>query len=219
MKRLNQLIVALLVLFFFCGCEARSGKNADLIAMAMVNNELYLDTGIESTYERCGLMDGEITSSVASTEKPTKNDQSNFGRGYGYQYGAEGTIEILINDKWIIFATEEARQELFSKENNTYDGYVLVSELDNYDGVDTTILAKFNDVLFAKSFALIDYECKSEPVGTIDTLIPNKYVPFNNSETNQEELLNALVYDFSENSVILFYDNVFHLFERIDYLK
>ena len=85
----------------------------DLIPMVMVNGELYLDTGIESSVEaRCGMMDGEITSTVDGSEKPTQNDQSNFGTGFGYQYGTEGTIEIFMNEKWWIFATEEARQKL-----------------------------------------------------------------------------------------------------------
>ncbi len=87
---------------------------SDLISMIMVNGELYLDTGHESTAEtRCGMMDGEITSTVDGTEKPTKDNESNFGTGYVYQYGSqEGTIEIYMNDKWWIFATEEARQQI-----------------------------------------------------------------------------------------------------------
>lgn len=82
--------------------------------MVMVNGELYLDTGKESTVmARCGMMDGEITSQVDGSEEPTIDDQSNFGTGYGYQYGAiEGTIEINMNGKWWIFATEEVRKEI-----------------------------------------------------------------------------------------------------------
>lgn len=56
---------------------------------------------------------GEITSTVDGTEKPTKDNESNFGAGYGYQYGSqEGTIEIYMNDKWWIYATEEVRQQI-----------------------------------------------------------------------------------------------------------
>lgn len=86
----------------------------DLNPMVMVNGELYLATGYESTVDgRCGMMDGEITSTVEGWEKPTEDDQSNFGSGYSYQYGStEGTIEIYINEKWWIYATEEAKQEL-----------------------------------------------------------------------------------------------------------
>lgn len=86
----------------------------DLIPMVMVNGTLYLDTGHESTVEaRCGVMDGEITSQVDGSKKPTVDDQSNFGVGYGYQYGpTEGTIEIYMNEQWRVFATEEVRQQI-----------------------------------------------------------------------------------------------------------
>lgn len=86
----------------------------DLIPMVMVNGTLYLDTGHESKIEaRCGVMDGEITSQVDGSKQPTVDDQSNFGTGYGYQYGAtEGTIELFMNGKWWIFAAEEARQKI-----------------------------------------------------------------------------------------------------------
>lgn len=102
----------------------------DLIPMVMVNGELYLDTGYESNaIERYDGFDGEITSEVDGSEKPIVNDQSNFGTGFGYQYGStEGTIEIYMNEKWRIFATEEVRQELqFPEESNsdeiiTYNG-------------------------------------------------------------------------------------------------
>ena len=37
------------------------------------------------------------------------DNQSNFGTGYGYQYGShEGLIEIYMNNKWCVFATEKA---------------------------------------------------------------------------------------------------------------
>ena len=86
----------------------------DLIPMVMVNGTLYLDTGHESKIEaRCGVMDGEITSQVDGNKQPSVDNQSNFGTGYGYQYGAtEGTIELFMNGKWWIFATEEARQKI-----------------------------------------------------------------------------------------------------------
>ena len=86
----------------------------DLIPMVMVNGTLYLDTGHESKIEaRCGVIDGEITSQVDGNKQPSVDDQSNFGTGYGYQYGAtEGTIELFMNGKWWIFATEEARQKI-----------------------------------------------------------------------------------------------------------
>ena len=92
----------------------KEAEKYDLIPMVMVDGKLYLDTGIKSSIEaRCGVMDGEITSSVDGTKKPTQDGESNFGTGYGYQYGSqEGTIEIYMNEKWLIFATEEVRQQI-----------------------------------------------------------------------------------------------------------
>lgn len=92
----------------------KEAEEWNLIPMVMVNGKLYLDTGYESAVEaRCGMMDGEIDSTVDAGQKPTKDNQSNFGAGYGYQYGAtEGTIEIYMNEKWWIFATEEVRKEM-----------------------------------------------------------------------------------------------------------
>lgn len=83
----------------------------DKIPMVMVNDKLYYDTGKESSIEaRCGNMDGQITSTVDGTEIPTENNQSNFGTGFGYQYGSEeNTIEVYMNEKWIVF---EYREEM-----------------------------------------------------------------------------------------------------------
>ena len=91
--------------------ETKEGQ-WDLVPMVMVDGKIYLDTGKESSVEaRCGVTDGEITSSVDGTQKPTQDGESNFGTGYGYQYGPqEGTIEIYMNEKWWVFATEEVRE-------------------------------------------------------------------------------------------------------------
>lgn len=75
-----------------------------VIPMVMVNDKYYYDTNQVSTKTDRSLdMDGEITSAVKGTEKPAKNNQSNFGIGYVYQFGEHDTIEILIDGKWMIF--------------------------------------------------------------------------------------------------------------------
>ena len=80
----------------------------DRIPMVRVNGKLYYDTGKESTVDtRCGNMDGEITSTVDGSEIPTEDNQSNFGSGFGYQYGADDTIEIYMNEKWFVFEYRE----------------------------------------------------------------------------------------------------------------
>ena len=86
-----------------------SDEKQDMIPMVMVNDVIYLYTGHDrEVEERRDAFDGEITSEVDGSEKPTANDQSNFGTGYGYQYGPiEGMIDIYMNDKWQVFATEK----------------------------------------------------------------------------------------------------------------
>lgn len=75
-----------------------------VIPMVMVNDKYYYDTGRESgRADRSPDIDGEITSTVEGTEKPAKNNQSNFGAGYVYQFGENDTIEVQIDEKWIIF--------------------------------------------------------------------------------------------------------------------
>ena len=77
----------------------------DRIPMVMADGAMYYDTGRESTVTgRCGVMDGEITSAVDRTEVPSENNQSNFGAGYGYQWGPEeGTLEVCMDGKWLVF--------------------------------------------------------------------------------------------------------------------
>lgn len=80
----------------------------DRIPMVMVDGLLYYDTGKESTIEaRCGMMDGEITSTVDAGDVPTEDNQSNFGVGFGYQYGINNSIEIRMEDgTWFVFQRE-----------------------------------------------------------------------------------------------------------------
>ncbi|MEH2958592.1 M56 family metallopeptidase [Candidatus Merdisoma sp. JLR.KK006] len=76
----------------------------DIIPMVMVNGKYYYDTGrTSSKTEHSTEMDGEITSAVDGSQKPTENNQSNFGTGYGYQWGEDDTIEVHIDGKWVIF--------------------------------------------------------------------------------------------------------------------
>lgn len=78
--------------------------NEDSIPMVMINKVLYYNTGDESDLEgRCGVMDGEITSTVEITEIPKKDDQSNFGEGYEYQIVGKDDIDVVIEGKWMRF--------------------------------------------------------------------------------------------------------------------
>ncbi len=78
------------------------------IGLIMIDGKLYYNTGEESAVDgRCGVMDGEIASSVGAEQTPMENDQSNFGTGYGYQRMSEDTVELLMDDRWIVFESVE----------------------------------------------------------------------------------------------------------------
>ena len=98
------------------------------IPMVMVDGQLYYATGKESTIEaRCGMMDGEITSSVDGSETPVENNQSNFGTGYGYQFVSENTIEILMEDGiWYVYEAGSGEGKIsFGDTDKWYDkGYL-----------------------------------------------------------------------------------------------
>ncbi len=85
--------------------EPATENQEEQFRLVMVDGILYYDTGKESTLEgRCGMMDGEITSSVDASEIPNEDNQSNFGSGFGYQYGFQNSIDIQMEDgKWIVF--------------------------------------------------------------------------------------------------------------------
>jgi len=94
------------------GAEGNAAMGGDICPAVMVEDVVYYDTGCKSNADRrCGVMDGEITEQCGSSEVPAKNNQSNFGTGYGYQYGsAKGTIEVLLDDgNWYIFAVKEVK--------------------------------------------------------------------------------------------------------------
>lgn len=73
-----------------------------------VDGELYHDTGEIITVARCGVMDGEITKTVAETEPVEKDDCSNFGTGYSYQIAGVYSIDVVIDGDWCRFQREVA---------------------------------------------------------------------------------------------------------------
>ena len=93
--------------------SAASGAEAITLpqtATLRINGELYRYAGRQSDALRCGVMDGTITAVTASGETPTADNQANFGTvGMGYQYGAEGTVEVYLEeeDAWLVFEAVE----------------------------------------------------------------------------------------------------------------
>ena len=88
--------------------ETNNVEPEEIGKIIKVDGKLYYETGRDnSEMLRCGLMDGNITSHVSSNEIPTNNNESNFEGDYGFQYGRDGTIDVLIDDKWMVFETKE----------------------------------------------------------------------------------------------------------------
>lgn len=79
----------------------------------------------------------------------------------------------------------------------------------------TEILIRFNGIVYGKSFSAIDYAGGTEKIGMIDKLIEPKYVPKIDGETNNEEILGASVFEASEKTLVLNYNNTYVLFEKI----
>lgn len=122
MKKITAMVLCLVLALSFVGCAAREEEvKYDLIPMVMVDGELYLDTGFTGTYiSNDDTYDREIISTVDGSERPSEDNQSNFGAGFKYRYGTtEGTIEILMNNECCIYATEEVRQKIQFPESDT----------------------------------------------------------------------------------------------------
>ena len=129
-----------------------------------------------------------------------------------FSKGDRGYVKILKKDKetgeWQIVRNNEA--------SNKYSDYKKVTSIKS-DNVITTVLVKYNDTLYGQSKAVIDYAPNPDgPIGVIDKLIDSQYVPKINGETNVEEILNAKVDSIGESSLVLNYNNVYVLFEKIE---
>lgn len=92
------------------GREMKLGKSGDkkmaehnYPPMVKVAGVVYRDTGYENGMATCGTADGEIKTTVDGTQKPAKNDESNFGKGYSYQIWDKGYINVRVNNRWILF--------------------------------------------------------------------------------------------------------------------
>ncbi len=88
-----------------------------IIPMVMIDGRILIQTGnedFEFIYPAQSNFDGEITSSVPQNQKPTQDDQSNFGENYFYAYINDGGVAVYIDNNWVAFEPEEkAPLELF----------------------------------------------------------------------------------------------------------
>ena len=185
--------------------------------MVQINDTLYIQTGRIQKMAKCGVMDGEITSSLSENEIPSQDNQSNFGTGYGYQYGTDGIIEVLLDGQWHLFASEE----VFDKFVLNLSEYRKVTELAPHQEVDVNVLLVFEERLYAKSNLMIDVNIPDEePAGMIMYIVDEQYIPKLDKETNSEEYLGALVYPQADGKSLLVNANgVYCLFELLEQNK
>ncbi len=83
--------------------SVRSCISTDAI---MVNGTVYYRTGRTNNVAHCGVMDGYITSECIPSKLPSEDNQSNFGSGFGYQFGSsDDTIDVYIDNNWQVFTS------------------------------------------------------------------------------------------------------------------
>jgi hypothetical protein len=75
----------------------------EFVKMIKVKDQVYISTDTVVNVLRCGVMDGEIDSTVENGVLPEKNNQSNFGTGYGYQIRSADIVDVYIEGEWIMF--------------------------------------------------------------------------------------------------------------------
>ena len=101
----------------------------EFLKMIKVKDQVYISTDTVVNVLRCGVMDGEIDSTVANGVLPEQNNQSNFGTGYGYQIISADVVDVYIDGEWIMFTPadrqiyierdlepEEVREEVTEEE-------------------------------------------------------------------------------------------------------
>ena len=123
-----------------------------------------------------------------------------------------------IEDKEIITVSLHFKGSKFichiDNESVKYDDYKKISGLKS-NNVDVNTLVRFDGILYGRSYSMIDYVGGNKSIGIIDKLIDYEYVPKLNGETNSNDLVNALVFDKTNNTIVLLYNNEYVLFEKI----
>ena len=146
--------------------------------------------------------------------------------GINSKLGAEDTFEIQLDNNVdeIYFYTggkgykkvlEKNEQGEWINVDGDYESYQHISTLEKNAYASTEKLVKFDGIVYGKSHAIIDYAGGTEKIGVIDKLIDKDLVPKLNNETNAEELLYAEVYNKTEDSIVLFYDNEYVLYGKV----
>lgn len=112
-KSILILMAAIMVLFTACSKSETKTSEVDqnYPPMVKVKGTIYVTTGYENAMVTCGTADGEIKTTVDGKSMPEKDDESNFGTGYGYQVWEKGYINVEIDKKWILFKDIELKDD------------------------------------------------------------------------------------------------------------
>lgn len=112
-KSILILMAVMAVLFTACSNKDTKIKETDKTypPMVKVKGTTYVTTGYENAMVTCGTADGEIKTTVDGKNKPENDDESNFGKGYGYQVWENGYINVEIDKRWILFKDIELKDD------------------------------------------------------------------------------------------------------------
>jgi len=144
--------------------------------------------------------------------------------GINSKLGAKDTFEIPLDenvDEIYFYTGGKGYKKVLDKNDNgewiKVENYDLITSLKKNEKASTEILVKFDGVLYGKSYAIIDYagNLESEKIGTIDKLVDKEFVPKLDNETNTKDILNAEVYNKTEDSIVLLYNNEYVLFGKV----
>lgn len=117
------------------------------LEMVMLDGELYYNSGRESDIKgRCGMMDGSIDSTVQPGEIPKKDNQSNFGKGYGFQWVGDGSVDVFMNDLWIRFEKQQTKKANDKKQDESQSSQTNKINQTNTSKWDKTTLTKSGEL-------------------------------------------------------------------------
>jgi len=143
---------------------------------------------------------------------------SSLGAKFDYvlELDADDT-EIYFNrtDGGYELVLQKNEKGIWVRPNSEYSDYQKVSTLKKVEHASTEILVKFDGTLYGKSNSMIDYAGGTEKIGVIEKVVDSEYVPKYDNETNREEIKNAEVYDKTDKSIVLLYNNEYVLFEKL----
>lgn len=147
------------------------------------------------------LKDGGSIKFKAMLYSITKYHQINPELNCGYVDG----IEIKILGRKVLDTRTKKLETITVTEERTKLKNLRIEA----EGVDTTKLVKFNNVLYGEALAKINYAGDlNNPIGKIDYLIEAEYLPVVNGETNCQEFFEAEVLEAYADMMILHIKNV-----------